>query len=239
MIILIISLTSLLASLLTFFSGFGLGTILTPVFAIYFDLKLAIAMTAIVHLLNNLFKLFLVRNHCDFKVIRSFGIPAMLFAFLGSWLLGVLPHLKIVIGVLIILFTLIELIPAFNKIEFETKYLKIGGALSGFFGGLSGHQGALRSLFLKKLNLSKESFVATGVAIACLIDVSRLLIYRQTVSVMEISANYQLIFIATFSAFIGAYAGNKLLTKITIHWLQYFISAALIIFGVAMIVGWL
>lgn len=238
MMIAIISFTSLIASLLTFFSGFGLGTILTPVFALYFDLKLAIAMTAVVHLLNNLFKLSLVRKEIDKKILWSFGIPAILFAFLGSWMMGHLPHLKLVIGILIILFTLLELLPFFNKLEIETKYLKVGGALSGFFGGLSGHQGALRTIFLKKLNLSKESFIATGVAIACLIDFSRLIVYKQTVSIMEMSANYQLIFIATLSAFVGAYLGSKLLKKITVHWLQYFISAALVFFGIAMVVGW-
>lgn len=238
MIILIISLTSLLASLMTFFSGFGLGTILTPVFALYFDLKLAIAMTAVVHLMNNLFKLALVRQHVDKKILLAFGIPAMFFAFLGSWLLGILPNIKLLIGLLIIIFTVIELIPRFNQLALDQKYLKLGGALSGFFGGLSGHQGALRTLFLKKCNLSKESFIATGVGIAVLIDISRLIIYQQTISIMEFTVNFKLILIATLSAFIGAYAGNILLKKITIHWLQYFISAALIIFGFSMIMGW-
>ncbi len=39
-----------------FFSGFGVGTILTPVFIIFFPIDIAIAMTAIVHFLNNVFK---------------------------------------------------------------------------------------------------------------------------------------------------------------------------------------
>ena len=29
-------------------------------------------------------------------------------------------------------------------LEFDRRYLPLGGLLSGFFGGLSGHQGALR-----------------------------------------------------------------------------------------------
>ena len=33
---------------------------------------------------------------------------------------------------------------------------------SGFFGGLSGMQGALRSAFLARAGLSKEAFVASG-----------------------------------------------------------------------------
>ena len=50
---LIVCVASLLASALTLFSGFGLGTLLMPVVALFFPLELAIAMTAIVHLANN------------------------------------------------------------------------------------------------------------------------------------------------------------------------------------------
>lgn len=58
--IIIISLTAFLVAILTFFSGFGLGTILTPVFMIFFPVDLAIALTGVVHFFNNIFKLVLV-----------------------------------------------------------------------------------------------------------------------------------------------------------------------------------
>lgn len=45
---------------------------------------------------------------------------------------------------------------------FPPHWLPLGGLLSGFFGGLSGNQGALRSAFLLKAGLSKEAFIATG-----------------------------------------------------------------------------
>ena len=53
----VIAAVALIASLLTFFSGFGLGTILTPVLVIFFPVEIAIALTGIVHLLNNFFKI--------------------------------------------------------------------------------------------------------------------------------------------------------------------------------------
>ena len=52
----LIILAALLASVLTLISGFGLGTLLLPVFALFFPLEIAVALTAVVHLLNNLFK---------------------------------------------------------------------------------------------------------------------------------------------------------------------------------------
>ncbi|MGB0431657.1 MAG: sulfite exporter TauE/SafE family protein, partial [Bacteroidia bacterium] len=56
----IISIVAFATAILTFFSGFGLGTILTPVFAIFFPIDQAIALTGVVHFANNIFKLFLV-----------------------------------------------------------------------------------------------------------------------------------------------------------------------------------
>ena len=83
----IVPLFALGASLLTFFSGFGLGTLLMPILAIFFPLPVAIMLTAIVHLLNNLFKLALVAKNIDRNILFSFGIPALLGAWFGSMVL--------------------------------------------------------------------------------------------------------------------------------------------------------
>ena len=251
----IICIVSLLASGLTLFSGFGLGTILLPVFALFFPVEIAITLTAIVHFLNNLFKLVLLGKYANYKVIVAFGIPAILFAFLGAYTLkhltGLAPlydytlyskqfyiePLKIVIGLLLIFFALLDIIPKLKKLQFDSKYLPFGGVLSGYFGGLSGHQGALRSAFLIRANLTKEAFIATGVVIACVIDVSRLSVYAETIINQKEFLNYPLIIAATIAAFLGAYFGNKLIKKVTIESLQKFVASLLIIFSILFILG--
>lgn len=255
--LIIIALTAFLVSLLTFFSGFGLGTILLPVFAIWFPLEIAVAMTAIVHLLNNLFKFFLVRKHVDKKVALAFGIPAVIAAFIGAILLQGLSvnpthftyemagriydvtMIKLVMAMVIIFFTLFELIPFLKKLSFSKKFMPIGGALSGFFGGLSGHQGALRSAFLSKLDLTKEQFVATGTVIACLVDLSRLAIYTKRFHLP--SNDHQMTFVsvlvATLAAFAGAYLGSRVLQKITMHIVQNLVSFGLIILALLLGMG--
>ena len=55
---LIICTVALLVSALTLFSGFGLGTLLMPAFALFFPIEVAVAATAIVHLANNIFREF-------------------------------------------------------------------------------------------------------------------------------------------------------------------------------------
>jgi len=48
-----IALVAVVVAALTLFSGFGLGTVLMPAFALFFPVP--VAATAVVHLANNLF----------------------------------------------------------------------------------------------------------------------------------------------------------------------------------------
>lgn len=255
MIYLVICVTALLASGLTFFSGFGLGTLLLPAFAVFFPVELAVAMTGIVHFANGLFKLALIGKHAQKAVVLRFGIPAMLTAFLGAWMLGALAHLpawaeyrigehrfsvtpvKVVIGVMLIAFTLAESLPALRTRTFNRKWLPLGGALSGFFGGLSGHQGALRSAFLVKAGLSKEAFIASGVFIACLIDLTRLGVYSRRFVDMREQMDYRLLGAAAIAAFAGAFAGNRMLAKVTMKGVQWIVGALVLLVGVGLATG--
>lgn len=252
----VIPFVALLASILTFFSGFGLGTILLPVFSIYYHSSIAIAMTAIVHFLNNLFKITLVFKNINWKVVVKFGIPSLISAVFGALILKNLmfdnylilnyqlfsSNFKItlfnsVIGTLIIGFSLFEVIPKLSNYHFKNNQLFLGALISGFFGGLSGHQGALRSAFLIKLNLPKENFIATGTAIACIVDISRLAIYAFTLNVSLINAHLNIISLSVLSAFIGAFIGSKLLKKTTYASIKWMVTSFMIIIGLLMILG--
>lgn len=247
---------SLLTAILTFFSGFGVGTILTPVFIVFFPIDIAIAMTAIVHFLNNLFKFGLTYKDIDKSVLIRFGVPAIPFAVLGAWLLVTIlkknilltsftmfdTHFKIyliqlIVGLLMLFFAIAELFPGFKKGTIKHKHLIVGGAISGFFGGLTGHQGALRTMFLIKSGLNKQHFIATGIAIACVVDISRLTVYFGKIHKINIQENIGIIGTATICAFIGAYFGKKLLDKITITTIQYMVSLLIGIISILLIFG--
>jgi len=248
----IICLVAFGASVLTFFSGFGLGTLLTPVFAIFFPVELAIALTGVVHFFNNLFKLFLVGKHANREVVFRFGIPAVIAAFIGSLLLvniSDLPALftytfngnevsvypiKFIVSVMLIIFALIDIIPFFGTLAFDKSKLPIGGAMSGFFGGLSGVQGALRSAFLIKAGLSKEAFLGTAVVVSTFVDFTRLGVYANRFSTAGLSSNLTLVVLATLSAITGAYLGNKLLKKVTLRTIQIMVAVLLIVISLAL-----
>lgn len=250
--IVIISIVALVTSLLTFFSGFGLGTLLMPVFAIFFPLDQAIAMTGVVHFSNNIFKGTLVWKNTDKEVLLKFGIPAIIASFAGAWLLLSITHLpvletytigsrsfsitpvKLIISVLLLFFAITELLPFFEKLSFSKKKLVLGGIMSGFFGGLTGIQGALRSAFLIKAGLSKESYIATGVMIACVVDITRLSVYASNFVTSEIAQNLTVLIIATLAAIAGAILGNRLLKKVTISTVKYIVAIMLIFISFAL-----
>jgi len=255
---LIVCTVALLASGLTFFSGFGLGTILMPVLALFFPVPIAIAATAIVHFANNLFKLALVGRSANRDVLIRFGVPAVVAALIGAWLLSyasVLPVItkyqfwgkahevtviKLIIGIIIVVFSCLELIPRIANMAIDKKYMPWGGLLSGFFGGLSGNQGALRSMFLIKAGLDKEEFISTGVVTAVMVDIARLLVYGigiVTVQFQVVSDMKWLILAATVSAFAGAFLGRELLKKITLRTVKAVVGVMLILLGVALSIG--
>lgn len=111
-----------------------------------------------------------------------------------------------VIGVIILVFSSLEFLPGFQRLAFDRKYLPIGGLISGFFGCLSGHQGAFRSAFLIKAGMNPESFVGTGTVAAVIIDVTRLFVYGLSFNFVQFSElnsgiGVNLVVAATLSAF--------------------------------------
>jgi hypothetical protein len=255
MSIAIICFVAFLASALTFFSGFGLGTLLLPAFALFYPIEQAIALTAIVHFLNGLFKLVLVGRFADRNIIFRFGLPALLASFFGAWGLVLLANLgpffeytvfgrsfavapaSFAIGVLLLFFAMMELIPALTKFSFPPRYLTFGGFMTGFFGGLSGMQGAMRSAFLARAGLSKETYIATGAVIATIIDVSRIGVYLPNFLVQSEHLDYVLVGAAVFSAFAGAYLGNRFLKKITMQFVQRIVAILLFLISLGLMSG--
>ncbi|MFY0690173.1 MAG: sulfite exporter TauE/SafE family protein [Cyclobacteriaceae bacterium] len=253
--IIIISIAAFLTAILTFFSGFGLGTILTPIFAIFFPIDLAIALTGVVHFINNLFKIILVGKNARKAILIRFGIPAILAAFLGAWTLSYINDwesiltysigekfyhitpIKLVISLVLIFFSIFDLVPFLSSLQFDKNKMPIGGFLSGFFGGLSGHQGALRSAFLIRAGLDKNTFIGTSVVIACFIDFTRLSVYSTRFVESQLQDNLMLVVCAGLSAIAGAIIGKRLLTKVTLGFVQKFVAIALIIISVLLGIG--
>lgn len=250
----LIGVVALMASLLTFYSGFGLGTLLLPVFATFYDAKSAVLLTACVHLLNNVFKFGLVYRSVDWRRALSFSAFALPASLLGAWLLGFLNNnelnantmqaqlleirlspVKLSLGTLMLVFGFWELLPRAQPFRLSEKWFRLVAFLSGFIGGFSGHQGALRTIVLAQTKLEKQAFVATGICIACFVDFARIPMYISENSMQTLSI--QAILPALLPAFVGAWLGNRYVKKIEVQWLKWFVGAYLIAMGILIGLG--
>ena len=257
---LVVCAAALLVAALTLFSGFGVGTLLMPVFALFFPVEIAIAATAVVHLANNLFKLAVVGRYADWRVVALFALPAFLAAPVGSWLLlsfadgpswrsyeigplsGEIEPVKLVIGLLIVSFAFFDLLPAFQgRAVAPRRYLPVGGALSGFFGGFSGHQGALRSAFLIKCGLERDAFIGTSAVCAVAVDLARLIVYGTGLWAGADLAGQPhllgLVAAASAAALAGSLVAARLRKKVTIRFVQTLVGVMLIVVGLSLAAG--
>ena len=256
----IISTSAAIVAALTFFTGFGLGTLLMPAFALFFSVNVAIAATAVVHLANNLFKFALIGRNADFRIVVKFAVPASISAALGAFFLHsitvinpiasynlgarecTITPVKLVIASLIFVFAVIELVPRFNDLSFDKKYIPVGGVLSGFFGGLSGHQGALRTAFLIRAGMPKEVYIGTIVTSAIIVDISRLIIYGFTYFfkhfiVLKDEGGTGLIIAGACAAFMGSLLGRKFLSRLTMKALKKIVGVLLFLLAFALAAG--
>jgi uncharacterized protein len=254
-----VGLTALIAAGLTLYSGFGLGTLLLPVFALFFPVEIAVGATAIVHAASNALKLAVLGRHAERSLVLHFGLPAIVAAFFGAAALGLVTHLaplaryslgarealvtpvKLAIAVLMLIFALLELLPRARALRFERKHLLIGGLLSGFFGGFSGHQGALRSAFLTKVGIGTQAFVGTNAVIGFLVDLARLSTYAGLILAGRGSGlgrgQWPLVATGALAAFAGILVGQHYLHKVTMATVQTLTGLLLIVIALALGAG--
>jgi len=250
---LLMCLTAFLAGGLTLFSGFGLGTLLMPVVALFFPVETAIAVTAVVHFFNNLARLAAVGRFAEMKIVLRFGIPAFVAAAGGAWVLGWLAHLtpvvrydlmghtfevlpvKVVISALLVGFVLLESGSFDEALRIQERYLPLGGVLSGFFGGLSGHQGAFRSACLANCGFTKERFLGTSAVVACLVDLPRLAVYVASPSLMTVAADPALLLAIVGSSLVGTVVSALFIKAVTMAAIRTLITVMLI--GIALGLG--
>lgn len=135
------------------------------------------------------------------------------------------------------------MLPAFARLTIPPRWMPVGGVLSGYFGGLSGHQGALRTATLVKSGLTKEQLIGTGSVCSVMVDVVRLATYAIGALSMDGTGvtitrdRLPLLAVACISAFLGSLLGARLLRRITLTIVRRTIGAVLIASGLAMASG--
>ena len=221
---------TILAAALTVPAGFGLATMLTPVVLLWLPPHEAIAVVAIIHGAHNAWKLKLLNSCVDYTAVRRYGWALVIGAIIGAVLHSHIPSdpLLLVVGIALIILPILSVTERWTNIRLPDAEDRIGGFGSGFFGGLTGHQGALRAMFLQKRLPDKVAYAATASILALAVDITRIPIYIMFEG-SAILDEYILIPCLVMSAILGVNLGKRWLTK----WKQTQIRSGILIAIVA------
>lgn len=223
----------LLAAALTVPAGFGLATMTTPLFLIWFEPHQAIAGVAIVHGAHNAMKSRMLRAHIERDALRRFGWALLVGALIGATLQSVIPPdpLLLLVGLALVILPILKISESWTSIRLPEAEDRLGGFGSGFLGGLTGHQGALRAMFLKQRLPDKSEYAATAAVLALVVDITRIPIYLwHDMSVLTSQTWLLCGFIG--SALIGAQIGRIWLEKWKSDDIQKGIMVGLVLSGI-------
>jgi uncharacterized membrane protein YfcA len=233
---LLLAAVGIVAGAIASVSGFGIGSLLTPVLALQVGTKLAVAAVAIPHAIGTAQRFLLLRRHVDWRVVRSFGVSSALGGLAGAVLqtLASSRALAVVFGVLLILAGTSELTGWMQRVHWGRTAAWVAGTVSGVLGGLVGNQGGIRSAALLGYDVPKEAFVATATAIALFVDAARLPVYLLTQG-SEIAVAWPQVLIATAGVIAGTLLGRRILGRLSQTVFRRLIALLLLGLGAYMI----
>jgi len=221
------------AAALTVPAGFGLSTILTPMVLLMMGPHEAVAVVAVIHGAHNAGKFVALRNSVDFSAFRRYGVWLVVGAVIGATLQSKVPQdpLLALIGAFLILLPLLTLSESWTGLRIPEANDRIGGFGSGFMGGLSGHQGAIRAMFLTRRLPDKMTYAATASVLALCVDLSRIPVYL-FFRPEEIVEHFQITILLVVAALLGVRAGKRWLEYMKSEWIHNLVMSGIVGSGV-------
>jgi len=218
-------------------AGFGIGSFTTPLLALKTGIGIAVAGISIAHFCGTALRFFSLRKYINKKILLSFGLTSAAGGLIGALLHNILYNIVLVIifGCLLIFAGIIEFTGLSEKIRFSGAVSWMAGGLSGFFGGLVGNQGGIRSAAMLGFKLEQKEFVATATGIALMVDVARIPVYIITQG-EEMLSIWKWILIASIGVLIGTAAGTWILRKIPEKIFKKVVAAIVILVGIFVLI---
>ncbi len=229
---------AVLAGAIASISGFGIGSLLTPLLALRFDLQLAVAAVSIPHFVATAYRFSLIRQDLNKEVFVNFGIWSAVGGLAGG-LIGAFIQdriLTIVFALLLILAGLTGILGLSERMSFSKRLSWVAGCISGLFGGLAGNQGGIRSAALMRFNLSKVEFVATATGVGLLVDIARMPVYFYF-RFADLLSVWLPILTATAGVIVGTWLGQRVLKKIPEHIFKKIVCAVILVLGIGMLLN--
>jgi uncharacterized membrane protein YfcA len=232
----VLALVSVTAGAVAAVTGFGIGSLLTPAFALTVDTRIAVALVAIPHVVGTAIRFGLLKGAVDREVLWSFGLTSAAGGLAGAALYSMASNrwLNVVFGGLLLFAAISESSGLMRRVRFRGWMAWIAGAMSGLLGGLVGNQGGIRSAALLGFGLAKEKLIGTATAIALFVDGARLPVYLATQSA-DIVPRWPTIAIATGGVVTGTLIGTRLLARVPEEWFRRVLAVVLACLGISML----
>lgn len=230
-------LVSILAGAVAGVSGFGIGSLLTPLLMLSLPAGAAVAVVAIPHAWATGLRLYQLRSSIDWPTLRQFGLASAAGGLAGALLQSRLgsPVLTLALGLLLVVAGAAELSGRPIPLP-PTRFWRLtGGAASGLFGGLVGNQGGIRAAALLGFRLEPRPLVATATASAILVDAARLPVYLVN-SGDAIRRNVALLLVLVIGVTAGTLLGVPLLRRIPRGLYRRLLGGLLLALGLSLLV---
>jgi uncharacterized membrane protein YfcA len=224
---------AVIAGAIASISGFGIGSVLTPVLSTQFDVRLAIAMVSLPHLAGTFARFLIVRTRIDRDVLLGFGAASAVGGLVGAALQTIVQSsaLAVIFGLLLMFAGIGSLTGFAQRMRFSgRRSALVGGALSGLLGGLVGNQGGIRAAALLGFDVSRDAFVATATAVALIVDGARIPVYLATQG-SGLVAHWPLIALLATGAVAGTLVGGWTLRRMSDAVFRRVVGALLLVLG--------
>jgi uncharacterized protein len=196
-------------------TGFGIGSLLTPVLTLAVDTRVAVAAVSIPHFIGTAFRLWRLRARPDWRVIWSFGLTSAAGGLAGALLHGWIGWSQ--------------------RMQFSGPGAWVAGAFSGMLGGLVGNQGGIRSAALLGFEMERRTFVATATTIGLAVDAARMPLYFWQ-HAHELRDLVDWVAVATAGVIGGTVVGNRVLVRVPERHFRRIVAIVLALLGLWMIV---
>lgn len=206
---------ALISEIIGTVGGFGSSVFFVPLATFFFEPKIVLGLTALLHVFSNLSKLILFWKHIDYRIFKLFGIPGIIGVAIGAFASVYLlfTYGSLMLGIFLLSFAILFLVRPTLQIAPTPKNAVTGGSIAGFLAGLIGTGGAVRGAAMAAYNLEKSAFVATSAAIDMGVDLTRTFIYLGNDYLQAKQYSYIPMLIAV--SFVGSWIGKRMLQEIS------------------------
>src|SRR3989344_2932789 len=233
----LIIILTIVASAIGTVTGFGTSTIMIPALALFLPPVEAIFLVSIIHWFGNVWKVTLFRSGLNWRLVGLFGLTGLLTSYLGASVTLNVDNAVLLrgLGIFFAAYAVFLLLQSKLKVPASLGMALLGGSLSGFFAGMFGIGGAIRSAFLTIFDLPKSVYIATVGAIGLMVDSTRVVTYITGGVMLPQTLLYGLlIFIPT--SFCGAYIAKRIVDKIPQRQFRSVVAVLIFIIGIKLVV---